>query len=70
MSVRTFYDVFCDFPDCLCWAEGRTSCESRNDARNKAEEAGWTYKRGGDGQYYDLCLHHKGKDPCEEEISP
>ncbi len=69
MSIRTFYDTFCDFPDCLAWAENSTSSESRNDARNKAEVAGWTYKRGEDGQYYDLCLHHKDNDPCEEEIS-
>ncbi len=69
MSIRTSYEIFCDFPYCLCSARGLTSFESRNDARNKAEKRGWTYRCGGDGQYYDLCLHHKDNDPCEEEIS-
>ncbi len=84
MSVRTFYrqsdrvhtvvfrtavpDTFCDFPECLSWAENGTSSVSRNDARNKAEAAGWTYKRWY-GEYYDMCPRHKDKNPRDEEIS-
>ena len=68
MSVRTYYDTFCDFPDCLSWAENCTSCDSRNDARNKAENTGWTYVRWY-REYYDMCPYHKGKDPHEEENS-
>ncbi len=68
MSIRTFYDTFCDFPDCLAWAENSTSSESRNDARNKAEAEGWAYKRWYN-EYYDMCPYHKDKNPRDEEIS-
>jgi hypothetical protein len=50
MSVRAYYDVWCDGEDCDHWAEWATSYTLKA-ARQRAVEGGWTYKRG----VGDLC---------------
>ena len=58
MSVRAYYDVWCDIDGRLCvgWAEGATSSgrHARRDARRAAKELGWSLIRS-EGKLLDVC---------------
>lgn len=65
MSVRAYYDVWCDADDCLLWCEGATASTPRQ-ARRNAARMGWTYSR----KHGDRCKHHIPEGVTWEKPDP
>lgn len=73
MSIIVTYDVECDWPDCLLWANGETgrlvprgpggpvANVTASEARINAERQGFSRRRLPDGSMGDVCWEHRRK---------
>lgn len=66
MSIVVTYDVQCDWPGCLLWADGavgmiaeRRITITASEARINAERRGFSRRRLPGGQMGDVCWEHR-----------